>query len=76
MTRILFSWLTIVLIVLRVVGPPEAGAQTKVGQLDVAVGVDQDVVGLDVAVDEAHLVDAVNGAHQLRDVEPENFNAG
>ena len=31
----------------------------------------QDVVGLDVPVDEAHLVDTVHGAHQLADVEPE-----
>ena len=31
----------------------------------------QDVVGLDVPVDEAHLVDAVNGTNQFRDVEPD-----
>ena len=30
----------------------------------------QDVVGLDVPVDEAHLVDAVDGTNQFRDVEP------
>ena len=60
-----------VVIVFRVVGPPEAGAEAEVGQLDVALSVDENVVGLDVAVDEAHLVDAVDGARQLGDVEPE-----
>ena len=50
--------------------PPEAGAEAEVGQLDVALAVDQDVVRLDVPVDEAHLVDVLERARQLRDVEP------
>jgi hypothetical protein len=41
-------------IVFGVVGPPEAGTEAEVCQLDVAVGVDEDVVGLDVAMDEPH----------------------
>merc|ERR1719385_219094 len=61
--------LAVVLVILAVVGPSEAGAQTKVCQLDVPVCIYQDVVGLDVSVDESHLVDAVDGTNQLRDVE-------
>ena len=59
---------------LRVVRPSEPGAETKVCEFDVSVRVDEDVVGLDVAVDEAHVVDALNGAGQLGDVEPEKNN--
>ena len=61
----------LVVIVFRVVGPPESGAEAEVGELDVALGVDENVVGLDVPVDEAHLVHAVDGTRQLGDVEPE-----
>ena len=53
----------------RVVGPPESSAESKVSQLDVTVGPNQDVVGLDVAVDEAHLVDGLDGTDELCDVE-------
>lgn len=62
--------LTISLIVFRVVGPAETGAEAEVGEFDVAVTVDEDVVWFDVAVDEAHLVHALHRARQLRDVEP------
>ena len=58
------------LIILGVVGPPEALAKPKVRQLDVAVDVDEDVVRLDVPVDKAHLVHAFDGAHELGCVEP------
>jgi hypothetical protein len=34
----------------------------------VAVGVDEDVVRLDVAVDEPHCVNTLNGASQFGDV--------
>jgi hypothetical protein len=61
---------TVVLVVLGVVRPTEAGAEAKVCELDVTVGVDEDVVRLDVAVDEAHFVDALHCAHQLTDVKP------
>lgn len=57
------------LVVLGVVCPPKARAEAKVGQLDVPVEVYEDVVGLDVAVDEAHLVDALDGQRQLCHVE-------
>ena len=43
--------LTATLVILGVVRPPEAGAKAEVGQLDVAVAVDQDVVRLDVPAD-------------------------
>lgn len=49
------------LVILGVVRPAEARAQTKVRQFDVSIQVDKNVVGLDVAVDEAHLVDALDG---------------
>ena len=57
------------LVVLGVVCPAEARAQAEVCQLDVSVQVDEDVVGLDVAVDEAHLVDTLDGQRQLRHIE-------
>eukprot|EP00047_Mylnosiga_fluctuans_P016943 m.57569 g.57569 ORF g.57569 m.57569 type:complete len:382 (+) comp6842_c0_seq1:875-2020(+) len=47
-----------------------AGAQAEVGQLDMAVGIEQQVVWLDVAVDEAQRVDRADRQHRLRDVEP------
>ncbi len=50
--------------------PSESRAKTEVGELDVSVGVDQDVVRFDVAVNEAHFVDARHGARQLGDVKP------
>ena len=59
------------LVVFRVVRPSKAGAESKVSELDVTHLVNQNVVGLDVAVDEAHLVHAVHGADQLTDVEPD-----
>jgi hypothetical protein len=48
--------------------PAEAGAEPKVCELDVSVGVDENVVWLDVPVDESHLMHALYRAHQLTDV--------
>ena len=45
----------------------------EVRQPDVAVGVEEDVVGLDVAVDVAEAVDGVDGEDHLRDVEPRHL---
>ena len=56
------------LVVFRVVRPSEASAESKVCELDVTHFVNESVVWLFVAVDEAH---AVHCAHQLADVEPE-----
>lgn len=42
--------LTGLLVVFGVVRPAEAGAQTEIGQLDVAVAIDENVVGFDVPV--------------------------
>ena len=53
-----------------VVRPAEPGAQSEVGELDVAGAVDEHVVRLDVAVDEAHPVHRVDRQHQLGDEEP------
>ena len=53
--------------------PAEASAEAEVRELDVAVGVDEDVVRLDVPVDEAHLVNAVHRHHQFRYVKPEEI---
>lgn len=58
------------LVIFRVVRPTEAGAKTEIGELDVAVAVDENVVRLDIAMDEAHLVDALHRANQFRYVEP------
>lgn len=49
--------------------PPEAGAEAKVGEFDVSVTIYEDVVGLDVAVNEAHLVHTLYRTHKLPDVE-------
>ena len=45
------------LVVLGVVCPSEAGAEAEVGELDVSVQVDEDVVGLEVAVQDIGRVD-------------------
>jgi hypothetical protein len=50
------------------VSPPEPRAEPEVSELDVSVGVDEDVVRLDVAVDEPHRVNALNGASQFGNV--------
>lgn len=57
------------LVVLGVVRPAKACAEAKVRQLDVSVLVNEDVVRLDVAVDEAHFVDALNSQCQLGHIE-------
>lgn len=49
--------------------PAKACTEAKVRQLDVPVLVNEDVVRLDVAVDEAHFVDALNSQCQLSHVE-------
>ena len=53
-----------------VVRPAEPRAQPEVGEFDVSAPVDEHVVRLDVAVNEAHSVHAVDRQHQLRDEEP------
>ena len=63
-----------VLVVLGVVSPSEAGAKTEIGELEVTPSSDQDVVGLDVSMDEAEGVDALNGHGELGNVEPGGDN--
>lgn len=53
----------------RIVGPSESSAETEVGELDVSATIDKHVVGLDVAVDEAHPVYTVDRQYQLGDEE-------
>jgi len=53
-----------------VVRPSESGTESEIGEFDVTASVDEDVVGLDVAVNEAHPVHAVDRQHQLADEEP------
>lgn len=43
--------------------------QSEIGKFEVALGVQQQVVGLDVPVDEAQLVYGVDGQCSFRDVE-------
>ena len=50
--------------------PSEACTEAKVCEFDVSVSVYEDVIGLDVSVDETHLVDALYSTHKLADVEP------
>lgn len=49
--------------------PAEASAKAKVGQLNVSVSVYEDVIWLDVAMDEAHFVNALHSTGELCDVE-------
>lgn len=46
--------------------PAEAGTQPKVGELYVSISINEDVVGFDVPVDEAHPVDTLHGTGELR----------
>ena len=50
-----------------VLAQPQTGAEVR--QTDMAVGVQEDVVGLDISVDISQLVDGVDGKNHLRDVE-------
>ena len=59
------------MVILRVVSPPEPGAESEVRQLDVSGGVDENVVRLDVAMDEAHAVHTLDRARQLGYVKPD-----
>ena len=56
-------------------GPVLRQLQTRpeVRKSDVAVGVQEHVIGLDVAVDVAESVDRVDGQDHLRNVEPRHF---
>ena len=55
-------------------GGKETGPGThKIGQVGVAVGVKQHVVGLDVSMDNVLAVDVSNGAAQLGHPEPHGF---
>ena len=58
----------LVVVVFWVVSPPEASTETKVCELDVALGVDEDVVGLDVPMDEAHGMNALHSARPFSNV--------
>ena len=49
-----------VLVVFGVMRPPEASAEAEVCQLYVSVDINENVVRLDVPVNEAHLVNALN----------------
>lgn len=61
------------LVVRGVVFLVEAGGETKVGQLDVTAPIEKDVVGLDVTMDEAQLVNGLDGESNLGHVEASNI---
>ena len=63
---------TIILVIFRIVCPPEPGAKAEIGELDVPHLVNEDVVRLDVPVDEPHLMNAVHGADKFTDIKPAN----
>ena len=50
--------------------PPKPSTKAKIGELDMAICVDQDIIRLDVPVNEAHLVNTVHGTNKLADIEP------
>ena len=52
----------------------EAGSRAKVHQLDVARASDEDVLWLDVAVEEAKLVQVIETHGYLREIEPAGKN--
>jgi len=52
-----------------VVRPSESGAEAEVGEFNVSATVNEHVVGLDVAVNEAHPVHALDRQNKFRDEE-------
>ena len=60
---------TLGLVPLRVMCPSKSCAQTKVCELDVTVGSNEDVVRFDVAMNESHPMDRLYGTDELCDVE-------
>lgn len=59
----------ILLIIFGIMCPPETSAEAKVSQFYMTVAIDENVVGLDITMNETHLVDRLEGNHQLGDVE-------
>lgn len=51
--------------------PAQPSAESEVGEFDVTVLVDQDVIRLDVSVDEAQRMHVLDGTRQLGNVESE-----
>ena len=49
--------------------PPQSSAQAEIRQLDMPLCVDENVVGLDVAMDKVQTVHVGNGTGELGDVE-------
>ena len=45
-------------------------AEAEVDELDVAVLVEHDVLGLEVSVDDVHGMEVFEGAHDLAEIEP------
>ena len=57
----------------RTINTLEPETRAKVSEPDVAEGVEEDVVGLDVAVDVAQRVDRVDGQNHLGDVKSKMY---
>ena len=55
---------------LHALGRQLAGAETEIGEFDVAGGIDEEVLGLQVAVDVAEFVQSIDRSEHLGDVEP------
>lgn len=62
--------LTVALVVLGVMRPPEARTQAKVRQLDVPIPVNENIVRFDVTMNETHLVNTLHSARQFSNVKP------
>lgn len=57
------------LVLFGVVSPSKSSAETKICELDVAIGSNEDVVWLDVTMNESHLVDRFDSTDKFSNVE-------
>lgn len=55
--------IAVALVVFRIVRPAKTGAKTEIGQFDVAITIDKNIIGFDITMNESHLVYAFNGAY-------------
>lgn len=55
--------IAIALIVFRIVRPAKTGTKTEIGQLDVAIAIDKNVVWFNITMNESHFMYAFNGTH-------------
>ena len=54
-----------VLIIFRVVRPSKTGAQPKVGEFDVAISINKNIVRFDIQMNEPHFVNRFHSSSKL-----------